>query len=229
MRRVVFVRETALSAGLDFQRIGLRSVCGGDRSAASRFRHARLSHHHPDVALAGLGHDRNIDTGTDTKIMTRGDAATAAGMSKRQKETALQAANVPAAKFDAAVESSVSFGSNSRIRSPSVCVMVYRPIVWAVQLAEYGGAPLATAVISKEHYNCCSMCFTSAPGRACMCSSMGKTDMSRADEPTWMAQVICADGTLEDRYVTAATAAEAIELIEADMPPAERRWARFVA
>ncbi len=44
----------------------------------------------------------------------------------------------------------------------------------------------------------------------------------------WMVQVIYGDGSFEDRYVFAATAAEAIEIICADTPPSARRWARFI-
>jgi hypothetical protein len=45
----------------------------------------------------------------------------------------------------------------------------------------------------------------------------------------WMIQVIYADGRFEDRYVPAASAEQAIEIVRADTPPAARRWARFVA
>jgi hypothetical protein len=45
----------------------------------------------------------------------------------------------------------------------------------------------------------------------------------------WMVQVIYADGTLEDRYIAAATAADAIKIVRADTPLSRRRWARFIA
>jgi hypothetical protein len=44
----------------------------------------------------------------------------------------------------------------------------------------------------------------------------------------WRIQVIYADGRFEDRYVPAASADQAIEMVRADTPPAARRWARFV-
>ncbi|MFN3624481.1 MAG: hypothetical protein ACK4TP_10500 [Hyphomicrobium sp.] len=44
----------------------------------------------------------------------------------------------------------------------------------------------------------------------------------------WMVQVIYRDGSFEDRYVFAETAAEAIKIVRADMPPSARRWARFI-
>jgi hypothetical protein len=45
----------------------------------------------------------------------------------------------------------------------------------------------------------------------------------------WMIQVIYADGRFEDRYVAAASAEQAIEIVRGDTPPAARRWARFIA
>jgi hypothetical protein len=45
----------------------------------------------------------------------------------------------------------------------------------------------------------------------------------------WMIQVIYADGRFEDRYVAAASAEQAIEIVRGDTPPATRRWARFIA
>jgi hypothetical protein len=45
----------------------------------------------------------------------------------------------------------------------------------------------------------------------------------------WMVQVIYADGTFEDRYIAAASAADAIKAVRADTPPSPRRWARFIA
>lgn len=44
------------------------------------------------------------NTGTDTKL-TRTEAATQAGLSKRQKDTALQVANVPEENFEEQLES----------------------------------------------------------------------------------------------------------------------------
>jgi len=44
----------------------------------------------------------------------------------------------------------------------------------------------------------------------------------------WLVQVIYADGTFEDRYVSAVTAADAIAAIRADTPLARRRFARFI-
>jgi hypothetical protein len=45
----------------------------------------------------------------------------------------------------------------------------------------------------------------------------------------WLVQVIYTNGTFEDRYIAAATAADAIEAARADTPPSLRRWARFIA
>lgn len=53
---------------------------------------------------AANGANQNIRTGGGTKV-TRSSAATDAGLSKRQKDTALRVANVPQDEFEAAVES----------------------------------------------------------------------------------------------------------------------------
>lgn len=44
----------------------------------------------------------------------------------------------------------------------------------------------------------------------------------------WMVQVIYANGTFEDRYIAAASAADAIETVRADTPASLCRWARFI-
>ena len=54
---------------------------------------------------ARKGANQNIGTATDTKVLTRKDAAEQAGMSKRQAVTAVRVANVPAKEFEAAIES----------------------------------------------------------------------------------------------------------------------------
>lgn len=54
---------------------------------------------------AARGANQNIHTGDDTKVLTRTEAATEAGLSKRQKDTALQVANIDEAEFEEAVES----------------------------------------------------------------------------------------------------------------------------
>lgn len=51
------------------------------------------------------GANQNIGAGTDTKVLTRTDAAEQAGMSKRQAVTAIRVANVPSADFERQVES----------------------------------------------------------------------------------------------------------------------------
>jgi hypothetical protein len=53
--------------------------------------------------------------------------------------------------------------------------------------------------------------------------ALGRTTMT-----LWLVQVIYADGTFEDRYVSAATAADAIAAIRADTPFSRRRFARFI-
>jgi hypothetical protein len=50
-----------------------------------------------------------------------------------------------------------------------------------------------------------------------------------ASQMVYMVQVISCDGSFEDGYVAAASAADAIEIVRADTPPRARRWARFVA
>lgn len=52
---------------------------------------------------------------------------------------------------------------------------------------------------------------------------------NRRPPPTWMVQVIYADGSFENRYLEAPTAADAIEMVKAETPLPQRRWARFVA
>lgn len=51
------------------------------------------------------GANQNIQDGADPKVLTRTEAATQAGLSERQKKTALRVATVPQADFDTAVES----------------------------------------------------------------------------------------------------------------------------
>lgn len=51
------------------------------------------------------GANQNIGAATDTKVLTRKDAAKQAGMSKRQQVTAIRIANVPADVFERQVES----------------------------------------------------------------------------------------------------------------------------
>jgi hypothetical protein len=50
------------------------------------------------------GANQNISDGADTKVVTRKDAAHDAGLSDRQRVTALRVANVPEPEFEAAVE-----------------------------------------------------------------------------------------------------------------------------
>ena len=50
------------------------------------------------------GANQNISTGTDTNV-TRKSVAQDAGLSKRQKDTAIRVANVPEQQFQTAVES----------------------------------------------------------------------------------------------------------------------------
>lgn len=45
----------------------------------------------------------------------------------------------------------------------------------------------------------------------------------------WVIQAIYANGTFEDRYIAAVSAADAIETARADTPASLRRWARFIA
>jgi len=51
------------------------------------------------------GANQNIKDGTDQKVFTRTQAATEAGLSERQRKTALQVANVPRDEFERQVES----------------------------------------------------------------------------------------------------------------------------
>lgn len=51
------------------------------------------------------GANQNISDGTDTKVLTRKDAAEQAGLSERQKVTALRVASIPEESFMAQVES----------------------------------------------------------------------------------------------------------------------------
>lgn len=53
----------------------------------------------------GHGKNQNITDGTDSKVLTRTEAARDAGMSERQQVTAIRVANVPAADFEKQVES----------------------------------------------------------------------------------------------------------------------------
>jgi hypothetical protein len=52
----------------------------------------------------GARTDKQLHTGADTKL-SRSQIAREAGLSKRQKDTALQVASVPTEEFEAAVES----------------------------------------------------------------------------------------------------------------------------
>lgn len=51
------------------------------------------------------GANQNINDGIDTKVLTRKDVADAAGLSDRQRVTALRVASIPEDEFEAAVES----------------------------------------------------------------------------------------------------------------------------
>ena len=54
---------------------------------------------------AHRGANQNIREGDHPKVLTRSDAASAAGLSPHQRKTALRVANIPPAEFEAAVES----------------------------------------------------------------------------------------------------------------------------
>ena len=70
------------------------------------------------------GAHQNIRDGDDLKVLTRTDAAAAAGLSERQRKTALRVANVPEDLFEELVESddppSVTPRLQSVIHSPPV-------------------------------------------------------------------------------------------------------------
>ena len=51
------------------------------------------------------GANQNIGDGADPKVPTRKDVASKAGMSERQRKTALRVANIPKEEFEQAVES----------------------------------------------------------------------------------------------------------------------------